>query len=285
MKIRNGFVSNSSSSSFVVAFPKKPKSFDDVYEMMFYGKEGSIQPFTSFSEISYKKIAMRVWDDIKSTDKSKNKSDTYSDMSVPATKEQIVYQFSNRYHYSPPGNYGIWMGRSNDSSGGAWYDKIGPYCGSDKYLLSKLRDVIVERENEYRDVYKKQNEIIKQEFHYGPEPKYAYRGGHNYKTKKPYTEEEIQEYEKFSNALRKFKEENKKYVELEKERIDLYVGRQDEEEIRQKLAEADATSFINDNKDAFLIILSYSDNDGEFDSSMEHGNIFGNIPHVVISHH
>jgi tryptophanyl-tRNA synthetase len=35
MKIRKGFVSNSSSSSFIVVFDKKPKSADEVQEMMF----------------------------------------------------------------------------------------------------------------------------------------------------------------------------------------------------------------------------------------------------------
>ena len=35
MKIRNGFVSNSSSSSFLVAFPRYPKSLKDVQEMVF----------------------------------------------------------------------------------------------------------------------------------------------------------------------------------------------------------------------------------------------------------
>jgi len=38
MKIRNGFVSNSSSSSFVVAFPKKPESVEELQRMMF-GKQ------------------------------------------------------------------------------------------------------------------------------------------------------------------------------------------------------------------------------------------------------
>ena len=38
MKIRTGFVSNSSSSSFVVAFSHRPKSVKDLKEMMF-GKQ------------------------------------------------------------------------------------------------------------------------------------------------------------------------------------------------------------------------------------------------------
>lgn len=38
MKVRTGFVSNSSSSSFVIGFPHKPKSAEDVQEMMF-GKQ------------------------------------------------------------------------------------------------------------------------------------------------------------------------------------------------------------------------------------------------------
>lgn len=38
MKVRKGFVSNSSSSSFVVAFPRKPENVEDVKEMMF-GKQ------------------------------------------------------------------------------------------------------------------------------------------------------------------------------------------------------------------------------------------------------
>ena len=39
MKIRNGFVTNSSSSTFVVAFPRKPESADDVHKMLFTGRK------------------------------------------------------------------------------------------------------------------------------------------------------------------------------------------------------------------------------------------------------
>ena len=39
MKIRNGFVSNSSSSSFIVAFPEHPKSLNHLKNMMFGGRD------------------------------------------------------------------------------------------------------------------------------------------------------------------------------------------------------------------------------------------------------
>ena len=68
MKIRNGFVSNSSSSSFIVSFPKKMKSLEDVKNALFpdgktfsleeynwNGPSGWIQPDT---------IADEVWKDI-----------------------------------------------------------------------------------------------------------------------------------------------------------------------------------------------------------------------------
>ena len=45
MKIRNGFVSNSSSSSFVVAFPKKPDSIEELQQMMFGKQQWHYVPF------------------------------------------------------------------------------------------------------------------------------------------------------------------------------------------------------------------------------------------------
>lgn len=39
MKIRNGFVSNSSSSSFIVSFDKKPSSAEELREILFGDKE------------------------------------------------------------------------------------------------------------------------------------------------------------------------------------------------------------------------------------------------------
>lgn len=57
MKIRNGFVSNSSSSSFVVAFPKIPKSVEEVQEILF-GKEEKFHKYTT------RKIAETIFREI-----------------------------------------------------------------------------------------------------------------------------------------------------------------------------------------------------------------------------
>ncbi len=63
MKIRNGFVSNSSSSSFVVAFKTKPKNADEVKKILFGTQE-------SISQFNYKftanELAERIFNDIKS---------------------------------------------------------------------------------------------------------------------------------------------------------------------------------------------------------------------------
>lgn len=66
MKIRNGFVSNSSSSSFVVIFPKEPKSRDEVKQILFGDDEYYADPYSYPEQKSYTtdEVSMTVWKDI-----------------------------------------------------------------------------------------------------------------------------------------------------------------------------------------------------------------------------
>ncbi|KKK77527.1 hypothetical protein LCGC14_2852710, partial [marine sediment metagenome] len=48
MKIRQGFISNSSSSSFIVAFPKIPKNQNELQTMLFGDKESYGTPWQNW---------------------------------------------------------------------------------------------------------------------------------------------------------------------------------------------------------------------------------------------
>ena len=89
MKIRAGFVSNSSSSSFVVAFPKQPESAQDVLEMLFPGqKPDDIISIYDYSK-TCKEIADRVWVDVRKQIKKKSKMDL----------KELIEIFKYRYYY------------------------------------------------------------------------------------------------------------------------------------------------------------------------------------------
>jgi len=72
MKIRTGFVSNSSCSSFVVAFPKEPSSAKDVKKILFPNGKKTYSCYDS--SYTTEQVAETVWKDIqnqKPNDKDK----------------------------------------------------------------------------------------------------------------------------------------------------------------------------------------------------------------------
>lgn len=54
---------------------------------------------------------------------------------------------------------------------------------------------------------------------------------------------------------------------------------------RRKIAKELAVQFMKENIGRVIYFFSYSDEDGDFWSEMEHGEIFRKLPHLQISHH
>jgi len=85
MKIRSGFVSNSSSSSFILVFPYKPKSVEDIQQIVFPTSDGVQDPYPEIRtpcNISAADAANAIWTDIQK-----------------ASKEQLVDEFAILIHY------------------------------------------------------------------------------------------------------------------------------------------------------------------------------------------
>lgn len=270
MKIRNGFVSNSSSSSFVVAFPKKPENSADVLEFMFGGREGGISVY-DYEGLSHAQISSTVFDDISRGNAKK------------ADKEAIVEAFVGRYHYYPQSHNVYWENRESDGLGGAWVGRLGRYYGDNIELMDELKNINIEDDKAEKEFYAKERKMLSS---FAKQPKYAYRGGTDPYTNKPYDDKDIEAHEVYLKKIEEFRRTNEDYLKMVRERRETRSKIWDRgRELQEKIAEQDAQNFLDDNKGKFIFIVDYSDNDGANGCTMEHGNIFKNVPHVQISNH
>jgi hypothetical protein len=252
MKIRNGFVSNSSSSSFIVAFPKNPESIEDLSKMMHMELDKNINYYDNRAATS--DVVKNVFDDISRNIKNKE-----------ATLEKIAELLSNRYYYTRHSNnmfsrcleYG-WVGK----------DK---YYGNDEEILEELAKLFVKYDELSESHWKKEEEIINK---YGMgRPK-----NHSELSKKE-QDEWYEKYNKWRNTNKEYKDFKTKYFN-EQNKI-----WKKQYSLRKKLSNIDAKKFMDDNKGRHICIFEYSDNDGEFYCTMEHGDIFKSLPHITVSHH
>lgn len=118
MKIRHGFVSNSSSSSFIVAFPKEPKSFDDVKEVLFGDSNIFINPYDD-DNFSALEVSDTVFEDIK-----KQK---------PNNKKEILKSFGGYIDGSP--DLGSFK-KGNEYDWDGYYKASEDFCkkNADKFI-------------------------------------------------------------------------------------------------------------------------------------------------------
>jgi len=166
MKIRNGFVSNSSSSSFVVAFPNKPLSVEKTKELMYDGEERLNHPYVDTSSYTTEEISEKIFMDISK---------------ISISESEIIKELS---------------------------------CGTVYEIDGELPD--------YED--------------------FVEDGDYDWEGYNKATLEAI----KNSEFFRKF---------------------------------------VQDNNGCFISLFEYSDNGGQYECFLEHGNIFRNLPHIRISKH
>lgn len=247
MKIRNGFVSNSSSSSFIVVFPSKPKDTDELKEMMFPGKTDD-DHVTAYDNVAHvKEVVSTVFSE--TTDES-------------ATLEAIIEEFDSGWRYGYETNYG---------REGRFYGEGENYFGTDVESTEQLKKLCAEYEdlkNKYDEINR--NIIIRLESQLGKRPDYS-------------TEKEA--YTKYCDDLNNLKSDDTEYQEHHKVNMWNHPLNDKITELEKKCCEADAKAFIADAKDGFIGIYEYSDNDVSFGCLMEHGDIFSNLKYMCFSHH
>lgn len=262
MKIRSGFVSNSSSSSFIVAFPKKPASAEDVLQAMFPNNPtGNLQsPWDHVEmDISHTRISEQVFSDL---DEAKFK----------VSKKDLIQEFASRYFVMNKKLY---------------YEDAGEeYYATARELADEYVCVHEEHETERKEFDQFERDMIRH--HVGPYVPHAYKNGTNYSAKpnRPYTDEEIKAYDDYEKASDKFRETNAEFIARREKHN--YADRNYWRRtgvLARKLGRADLEKFLKDTDGAFIGKFQYADEDGSYFAILEHGGIFSNLKHIQISHH
>jgi len=272
MKIRNGFVSNSSSSSFIVAFPRKPESVKDVIDMLFGGfPDKTFRPDwdDEYPPIRSKSLAAQIFDDIQ------RKCPT------GMVEDEITEQFLSRYYYCHFDNSFELTndGRVVCSRGwGSSFD--APFFGVDTELLNKLADAETEEERFSKNFYQRRDDYINDILNkrgVKEDTSNVVLGG-------------IKEYWKERGEVADSLTHDPNWITIEKDYQNnqrLYNAKV--RSLSEKVARSDAKAFLKANEGNFIVHLEYGDNHGggggRMGSILENGNVWNNISHVVINHH
>lgn len=278
MKIRSSFVSNSSSSSFILCLDKGsfPKNIEDLKKFLF-GEWGDTREFKHTIIDNYyddDNCIINIDNILKLILVKVTKS-----LKKPNNIEELVQQLSQDLYYPTKieSDKCYCNSRENHSLSSCLYScqNILGILGFevDREELTKIINLHTQYEkllNQYFDeLHKIQKESREKIIGVKNASNYQYRT-----TKKQ--DEEI------DLLCKQMKDSNKKYQTLwKKERAKL----EEFEDRLNKYTTRIVKKFIQENPSKELIICEFSDNDGREESICEHCDVFRNIKNMRISHH
>jgi len=273
MKLRTGFVSNSSSSSFLVVFDKKPQSKKELRQMMFPDNKENDSIEYCDRQLPINDIVERVYKDINS-----NKKATEKDI-VDLYYSQLNFYISEYDH--PYGSNGI----PNNCTDTQTVNKITSLQNNYELQLQQ-----VHQQKEDINLNETLSQILCSVMYNNKQLKLVQRILTDDTLKlailhRLNTDRYIAECSNFkiTNPKITFKDCSR-YISLAKELTnishDFYAIA---DKYRIKIAKNATQNFLKQHTGKFIAIFSYSDNSGE--SVLEHGEIFRNLTHTQFSQH
>lgn len=248
MKIRNGFVSNSSSSSFILLLPRRPKSIEDtlrlVYPMSFEAAlQYHIHNDYNDEVLHAADAAKLIFEQIERNEAEAGKTDPKYRYKNPTKVEQLAQLLSSSFYY-PEYN------RSTEFRGQLPADDE-----------EALVDSAVKRKAAQDAYYARMHELDRQfeQTYKGPN---CSQGDDKHKARMAYHEAD------------------KVYVDLQKQERALDAAY---DKLCARLAKKLLAKWKKDGITPFIV--SFGDEDGAVGSIMEHGNAFDKVQHIKVNQH
>jgi|SaaInlStandDraft_4_1057021.scaffolds.fasta_scaffold18451_3 hypothetical protein len=298
MKTRKSLVSNSSSSSFVIVLDQEPKSWEDVYEQLYDSEPGTITGFEPNHQMSHEELSKNVWSSIQ-TDRWNSSTYRYEYLNLPEGQTEprlidiLTDEFSGLYQCCSTSPLNFWDDTQDKMRVSLpihevhfYNSQSEPWFATDTDTLEKYAE-FTHQEKNHRDILNKKERALYGEIYTEIGSQLGRAPLWSQSKKKGLTWDEHKELIKPWNDLEKQLRESTCAAQVEALEEERKAGpdwtvRQD---YCEALGKADAEKFLEDNKDKFIFIVEYHDNEEWPGSLMEHGNIFFNVPHVRFSHH
>lgn len=287
MKIRNGFVSNSSSSSFVLCFPNgKPKSETALQSVIFENDTMYPNPYTFSGEPTgypVGDVIKSLWGTIEFSKAKARKqmeqdyaSEVWCSISYACKRDSCVEYMNDdgstisaRDHHMRAINGFVTKLKKH-------------FPETDWKAMMKKALKAQKKQEEMEEKAEKKRSAVEQEIRKKHNLRFEWRNIQEM------SREAAAQYKKDQEAYHKREQEllynNPKYKAAQEKVGALWRFGRSEDSPSKVIAKKLADIFFIENKGAYGVV-EISDNDGSMKSAMEHGTLFNRIPHVRFSHH